>query len=434
MRLPNGTLKHNANLFPLKTTDNFHGCPVRVASIGIPLYIILTGNSTDSDGNVVYNLGGLSVQNLLLALDKINVTVVFLKPSLKLAIQEAFHEITNLNDRKCDIVIGTVPLTPIYLTSWCQPTIPYEYDTLKWYVPCPQPVARMEKVMHTYQLPVWLTMAAAFLLTSVLWWGLTGWLHSSLKDSRTFQTLCYCFIDAWAVSMGVSATNTPNTWKFRCIFLLYVIYCFAMSTVFQAFFTSYLVEPGYGEKFEIFDELVYSSVVYGYNGGIEMFLTSTSYGDHHSFPSSRRQDCIDIVECTREIVTNAKICTLSFLRLTKYLASEMGIPDASKSFCTLEENVGSSGLIFMLHNGSPYLNWLNEMTRRSLEGGLLERYWAQLLWIRSLRSKMAVGDGEDLYFVFSLSHLSPAFCALGFGYVLSSAVFLVEVLVKRNSK
>jgi hypothetical protein len=54
---------------------------------------------------------------------------------------------------------------------------------------------------------------------------------------------------------------------------------------------------------------------------------------------------------------------------------------------------------------------LNALTRRSLEGGLLDRYSAQLIWITSLRSKMIVGDGEeDLYFVFSLSHLSPAFC------------------------
>jgi hypothetical protein len=47
---------------------------------------------------------------------------------------------------------------------------------------------------------------------------------------------------------------------------------------------------------------------------------------------------------------------------------------------------------------------------------------------------MKFGDGEeDLNFVFSLSHLT-AFCVLGFGYVLSSAVFLVEIYVKWFSK
>jgi hypothetical protein len=48
---------------------------------------------------------------------------------------------------------------------------------------------------------------------------------------------------------------------------------------------------------------------------------------------------------------------------------------------------------------------------------------------------MRAGDGEeDLYFVFLFSHLSPAFCVLGFGFVLSSAVFLAEIFVKRFAK
>jgi hypothetical protein len=113
----------------------------------------------------------------------------------------------------------------------------------------------------------------------------------------------------------------------------------------------------------------------------------------------------------------------------------MGIPDSSKFLCTLEENVFTTGVIFVLNNGSPFLNRLKVLTRRSLEGGLLDRYWAQLLWVTSLRSKMRVGDGgNDMYFLLSLSHLSPAFCVLGFGYVLSSALFLAEIFVKRIAK
>jgi len=92
-RLPNATFIHNANLFPVKTTDNFHGCKIRVASAGIPPYIILTRNSTDSDGKVVYKLGGLAVQNLLLAVDKMNVTVVFRLPSVKLILDDGLREL-----------------------------------------------------------------------------------------------------------------------------------------------------------------------------------------------------------------------------------------------------------------------------------------------------------------------------------------------------
>jgi hypothetical protein len=208
-----------------------------------------------------------------------------------------------------------------------------------------------------------------------------------------------------------------------------------MSTVFQAFFTSYLVEPGYGKKFETFDDLLHSSVSYGYNLALEVGMGSTSYGEHHSFPKSRRQDCNDIVECTRRIANNDQLCTISSPRITQYLASKVDIQDPSKFLCTLEENLFTTGFTFVLSNGSPFLNRLNVLTRRSQEGGLLDRYWEQLLWTTSLRSKMKFGDGEeDLYFVFSLSHLSPAFCVLGFGYLLSSAVFLAEIFVSWIAK
>jgi hypothetical protein len=208
-----------------------------------------------------------------------------------------------------------------------------------------------------------------------------------------------------------------------------------MSTVFQAFFITYLVEPGYGKKFETFNDLLHSGVAYAYNDVVEFSMVTTSYEEHRRFPSSRIQDCDDIVECTRRIANNDQLCTISFPRVSQYLACEMGIRDASKYLCTLEENVLTYGLFSVLRNGNPFLNRLNVLTRRSQEGGLLDRYWAQLLWITSLRSKMSFGNGEeDLYFVFLFSHLSPAFCVLGFGYALSSAVFLVEILVKWIAK
>jgi len=204
-----------------------------------------------------------------------------------------------------------------------------------------------------------------------------------------------------------------------------------MSTVFQAFFTSYLVEPGYGKKFETFDDLLHSNLAYGYNDVTEVGMSSTSYRELWSFPHWRRQDCNDIVECTRRIANNDQLCTISATRISQYIVSEMGIADSTKSLCTLKDNLFTIGFIFLLNNGSPFLNRLNVLTRRSLEGGHLDRYWAQLLWITNLSSKMRFGDGEeDLYFVFSLFHLSPAFCILGFGYMLGLAVFLVEIFVK----
>ena len=153
-RLHDGTFINNLNLYPHKIRESFNGCQIRAATFDVPPYIILTGNSKDSDDNVVYKLGGLAGQNLRLEMKKMSATVVFLKPSAKFSLEDGVYAAGSLANREFDVVIGIFPLIPVFLASTFQPTIPYEYTALKCFVSCPQPVARMEKFMHTYQIPV----------------------------------------------------------------------------------------------------------------------------------------------------------------------------------------------------------------------------------------------------------------------------------------
>jgi len=80
-----------------------------------------------------------------------------------------------------------------------------------------------------------------------------------------------------------------------------------------------------------------------------------------------------MVECTRRIANNDQVFTINSPRISQYLASEMGIRDPSKFLCTLEENISTSGFIFLLNKGSPFMNRLNLLTSRSVGGGLLDR-------------------------------------------------------------
>jgi hypothetical protein len=138
-----------------------------------------------------------------------------------------------------------------------------------------------------------------------------------------------------------------------------------------------------------------------------------------------------MMECMKRIANHSQLCTPSAEVFSQYLASEVGILDSSQYLCSLEENLITTGVTSVLRNGSPFLNRLNVQIRRSLEGGLMDRYWAQLLWITTLRSKIRFLDNENgLYFVFSLSHMSPAFIVLAYGWLLSSVVFLAEIFVK----
>ena len=79
--------------------------------------------------------------------------------------------------------------------------------------------------------------------------------------------------------------------------LIYVFYSFDIGTVFQAFFVSYLVESGYGEEFETFQELLDSSVSYGSNDAFEFCVRTKEYSDHLKFPLTRRVDSVDLKTC-----------------------------------------------------------------------------------------------------------------------------------------
>ena len=69
--------------------------------------------------------------------------------------------------------------------------------------------------------------------------------------------------------------------------------------------------------------------------------------------------------------------------------------------------------------------------RRYLEAGLQERLWTALQHRVSLKGGgRFVGADGDTFFAFSVSHLMSAFVVLFVGTVLSSVVFIAELIGK----
>jgi hypothetical protein len=81
-----------------------------------------------------------------------------------------------------------------------------------------------------------------------------------------------------------------------------------------------------------------------------------------------------MMEYMKRIANHSQLCTVSALPASQYGANEMGIRDSSEYQCSLDENLVTAGLTSLLNNRSPFLNRLNALTRRSLEGEILGRY------------------------------------------------------------
>jgi uncharacterized membrane protein len=355
-------------------------------------------------------------------------------------------EVSDVEEDLSDVVIGTIPFMPVVVTSSFDATIPYTHVHLKILVPCPEAIPGTEKILTTFSLSVWLTIGVVLLLTiAVFWCAVNGPYRNVCTETHKYWSLSNCFYNAWAVLLGVSVSQQPRSSSLRVFFFLYVCFCFAISTVFQAFFVSYLVEPEYEKKLDTLDELLDSDVVYGYHPFVNFIQATLSSPEFMRFLEHKRlkEDCSDVRKCVERMLTKRDISSVIAPLYASYVAREMGTVDVGKVICSLDEDFVSVGATILFKKGNPLLDTFNTLMRRFLEAGLLERHWTELQHRASLRGGGRFTEAaDDTFFAFSLSHLMPAFVVLLVGTVLSLVVFIAELIVsclfkrriKRNSR
>jgi hypothetical protein len=193
------------------------------------------------------------------------------------------------------------------------------------------------------------------------------------------------------------------------------------------------VDPNYEKKLQTYEDLLDSDVVYGYHPVISYALDTISCSECAYYAEHMRlkEDCSDVRKCVKRIITKRDIASLIDTLFATYVAREMGTKDVGKLICSLDQIALSGGVTVLFKKGNPLLDRFNILMRRYLEAGLQEMLWTELQHRASLRgSERFTEAAGDMFFAFSVSLLMPAFVVLLVGTVLSSAVFIVEVIVK----
>ena len=164
----NGRFSENTNLYPSEIPNNFQEWVIKAGTVGFHPLVSLFGKETKEDGNTAYDIRGYAVELFLLSMKKMNLTVLFLEPSLDISFEACMREASMLTSGIVDVVVGMVPLLPIAVSGILEPSIPYFSDPIKWFVPCPKPISRVDRFLTVFDASVWLTMIIVFVLTSVL--------------------------------------------------------------------------------------------------------------------------------------------------------------------------------------------------------------------------------------------------------------------------
>ncbi|KAJ9575197.1 hypothetical protein L9F63_025854 [Diploptera punctata] len=329
--------------------------------------------------------------------------------------------IGKLSSNEIDVIGGFLPrIDP--LASFFDFTFPFILETLRVFVPCPRALAKVDRITKLFTLSTWIVMTFVFILVSIVIWAMAS-ISLSNGVFNALKNLSQSFIAAWAVLLGVSVPEMPVSSQMRIFFIIYIWYCFAISTVFQAYFTTYLVEPGYEPSIKTYEDIKRAGLHFASIDSFETFFEYIRYHDVETFHAVQFNLSSD---CLKRTMLHRDTFTVSSTFFPSFLAHEAGINDESKVVCFFDESVILLQVGYILAKGGPLLGILNTHVVQSVEGGLLQSYWSRLKHNVSLRVGHVEEDSE--YVVFNVSHLSPVFFLLLFGYVLSAVAFLIEKL------
>ena len=199
-------------------------------------------------------------------------------------------KVAQLDEGLSEVLAGIIHLILLVATPSFHARLLYTYSIWEMLFPCPKSIPVTDKLLKNFSLSVWLTVGLVLLLTTAVFWCAGNGPYRPLyNETHTYQSLSYSFQNAWAVFVGVGVPQQPTTSRHRIFFLLYVCFCFAISTVFQALFVSYLLGLKYEKKIETLDELLLSDVLLGYNQAFLQAKDTVTYPEIVKFFDQRTQ-------------------------------------------------------------------------------------------------------------------------------------------------
>jgi hypothetical protein len=215
-------------------------------------------------------------------------------------------------------------------------------------------------------------------------------------------------------------------------FCCWVGYSFAISTVFQAYLTAYLVEPGYEQPIKSVEEMLNSERKFGFYDEYGIFfnkeypIDSTILNKAARFPD--RGVCFNWAAVYQNMSIIFDNLSLEIFRYLGRMKDENNRP----LLCELQDGgVLNVGVVLLVLKGSPLLEFINDIIQHTVESGILIR-----IKERNLPKEIHVSIWDDFgvdnaYMVFGVSHLQTAFYLLTLGYVLSFACFVTEIMWHR---
>jgi ABC-type phosphate/phosphonate transport system permease subunit len=237
-------------------------------------------------------------------------------------------------------------------------------------------------------------------------------------ECDAYKDISNCLLSTWALVLGVGVHKMPLSLPLRGLFFLWLMYSLAINTLFQTYVTTYIVDPGHRYQIDSVDEIMeYRLGVYVLDFLYELL------GDDLLKHLKPWHQCGKVHQCLKTASASPGAVMLAGKVVTKYTSQELN--------CAFKYHESSSDwlhfhIVMVLKKGSPYLERINSVIMRLVEGGYPGKFFKDLTQKKRLRCLSELGQ----YVPMSLDQLQSAFVVMLVGLSISLLLFFGELMVK----
>jgi hypothetical protein len=341
------------------------------------------------------------------------------------------------HEKECDyrsgtacIFVGGYGTLPSLNYSSVQFTRSYINVRYAWYMPCAVKYQRWSRFFKIFSTNMWISFALSLVLPVITVSCLSKCGHKShLHESQSYSNILSITTNIIAILLSVSVNTQPRTAPLRVFFFCWVCYSVAISTVFQAYLTTYLIEPGYEEPIKTADEMLKSEMKLGFLEFRDMIYEDIL--DRNDLKITRDAvQCPDYQTCfTWATVYRNVSILLDDLRMELYRGMGNWMDENNRPLlCELEGGDFAnflSGIIVM--NANPFLEYINRVVSRIEEAGIFVQMKRMQIYSAKLEGKALSYTFVDTYIDMNITHMQTAFYILLFGHVLAGVCLVMEV-------
>jgi hypothetical protein len=324
------------------------------------------------------------------------------------------------------IFVGWSPGINSLLDNLCEYTRSYLIERLVWYTPCAVKYERLSRFFKIFSVDMWICFMFSLVLAVITVRCVSNYRQKShLHESNSYSNIFSVTANIIAVSLSVFVNTQPRSAPLRLFYFCWVCFRVAISTVFQAYLSTFLTEPGYEEPIKTLQQMLNSEMSFGFSRQFKRLFPDTS-DTLYSAIINGAVECPDDDTCFIWASLYKNISTiLNDMHMGIFRENEKLIDESNRPLlCELEDGVFRTvDFAISVSKRSHFSVLMNYVIVRIVEGGIFMHIKKRAFEKEEIRTVFTNPSSDDKYFVFGVSHLLTAFYLLMLGYVVGSCLF-----------